>query len=332
MIIKIPASYDMAGSYQRVPDWSAVSPKPLFVVHKATEGNFYQDPSLATDFAGMLANGIYRGAYHFFRKAVNSTTQAQYFCNYVRGTLRVYDYIILDMEEGGELVGAIFAWLDEIEKQFSNEIIIYSNKSKIDALAAQCTPTQLFRLQSYKIWIAAYPINPDLYAAIPATYIPAGFTVCMWQYSSSAHPAGIVATSVDVNWLAPEFIAELTGTVTPPPNGEPMETWKIIANELNVRTGIGTSYPVITTVKKDDIIEGVLDVASNWIHISKRNGVALDGWCSGNALYVVTYVPPVPAVSPVVHASMDFDLVSKTMVTTRRRQDGTSDIERDPIA
>lgn len=238
MIIKIPACYDVAGSYQKIADWGKVNPRPLFVVHKATEGNWYQDPYFKIDFAGLAVNGINRGAYHFFRKAVSSILQANYFCDYVRDTLRPDDYIILDMEEGGETIAQIFAWLDGIEAQYSNEIIIYSNKSKIDALVAQCTPTHLTRLRSYKIWIAGYPANPDLYSTIPAGYIPAGFTVWMWQYSSSAHPDGIVATSVDVNWLAPEFIAKLEGAT--PPTGETMSNKGTVIKTVRIRNADNT--------------------------------------------------------------------------------------------
>jgi len=218
MIIKLPAAYDIASSYQRVADWGKVNPKPLLVIHKATEGNFYQDPYLNIDFVGMAANGIKRGAYHFFRKANNATTQAQYFCNYARGTLTAKDYIVLDMEEGGETIAQIFAWLDEVERQFTNQILIYSRKNLIDPLAAQCNTAQLTRLRSYKLWLAGYPDNPDLYASIPADYIPAGFTAWMWQYSKGIvtgilTPKGIQG-GVDLDWLAPEFIARLGGSVS----------------------------------------------------------------------------------------------------------------------
>ena len=238
MIIKSPACYDVAGSYQKIADWGKVNPRPLFVVCKATEGNFYRDPYFKINFAGLAVNGIKRGAYHFFRKAINSTTQANYFCDYVRDTLRPDDYIILDMEEGGETIAQIFAWFDGIEAQYLNEIILYSNEDKINALAAQCTPAQLTRLRSYKTWIAAYPANPDLYASIPAGYIPAGFTVWMWQYSSSAHPDGIVATSVDVNWLAPEFIAKLEGAT--PPTGETMSYKGTVVKTVRIRNADNT--------------------------------------------------------------------------------------------
>ena len=308
MIIKQPACYDVAGSYQKIADWGKVNPRPLFVVCKATEGNFYRDAYFKINFAGLAVNGIKRGAYHFFRKAINSTTQANYFCDYVRDTLRPDDYIILDMEEGGETIAQIFAWFDGIEAQYLNEIILYSNEDKINALATQCTPEQLVRLRSYKAWIAGYPANPDLYASIPAGYIPAGFTVWMWQYSSSAHPDGIVATSVDVNWLAPEFIAKLEGATPQPPQEATMETWKVITASLKVRSGNSTAYGQVQSLALDDKIEGVFDQATQWIDISKIirvNGNTFSPvapakwWCSGLPAYVekVVVTPPPPPVT-----------------------------------
>jgi len=336
--VKLPAAYDVAGSYQYIADWSKVTPKPLFVAHKATEGNFYKDPYLKVDFAGMLANGIKRGAYHFFRKAINSLAQANYFCDYVRDTLSPDDFIVLDMEEGGETIAQIFAWLDGIEAQYLNEIIIYSNKGKIDDLVKQCTTAQLARLKSYKLWIAGYPFNPDAYNTIPASYIPAGFTVWAWQYASTGRIGGItnlkgVSTNVDLDWLSPEFIARL-GTVTPPPTGETqMETWKVLADKLNIRSGSSTVYTVVQSVFKGDKIEGVLDVASQWIDVSKIirvNGsvftptVPAKWWCSGSPLYVekVIVTPPPPVAQEVI-VTVTINETAKTHNTTVTWKDGT---------
>ena len=94
-----------------------------------------------------------------------------------------------------------------------------------------------------------------------------------------------------------------------------METWKVITDVLNIRTGNSTAYPVKTTAVKGDTLEGVLDTASNWIHISKKNGVVLDGWCSGAPAYVEKVVtPPTPSTNPDVKVTID--LGSAYPVTT----------------
>lgn len=208
--VKIPAAYDIAGGYETVADWSRVYPKPRIVIHKATEGTYYSDPKLYNDFAGMLANGIRRGCYHFHRKAYGAIAQAQYFCNFIRGTIKQADKLILDMEEGNETPGQIIAWLDEVERQFpNNEIIIYSRKNLLDPLTAQCTAAQLTRLKKYRLWIAGYPLYPDLYDSIPSGYVPANLgKVIMWQYSENGTVSGI-SGEVDLDWLDPAFAAEL---------------------------------------------------------------------------------------------------------------------------
>lgn len=207
--VKLPAAYDIAGSYETVADWSKVYPKPRLVIHKATEGNFYSDPKLYPDFAGMAANGIRRGCYHFHRKAIDAKIQAQYFCNFIRQAITPADKLILDVEEGSETPGQIIAWLDEVERQFTNEIIIYSTKYLLDQLTAKCTATQLTRLKKYRLWIAFYPLYPDLYSSIPAGYIPANLgKVIMWQYSENGTVSGI-SGEVDLDWLDPAFAAEL---------------------------------------------------------------------------------------------------------------------------
>jgi len=341
MIIKSPACYDVAGSYQKIADWGKVNPRPLFVVCKATEGNFYRDAYFKINFAGLAVNGIKRGAYHFFRKAINSTTQANYFCDYVRDTLRPDDYIILDMEEGGETIAQIFAWFDGIEAQYLNEIILYSNKSKIDALAAQCTPEQLARLRSYKTWIAGYPANPDLYASIPAGYIPTGFTVWMWQYSSSAHPDGIVATSVDVNWLAPEFIAKLEGA-TPPTGETPMLYGKVNTAVLNIRNAGSASGIDIGDLQQNDYIVAARSVGGWWelkeayrgswtgAPVKLANGVAVNDYTGGawaKDSYIV--VVPAPVVTPPPARTVtDINIaLAAGSVVTRKYSDGTTESE-----
>lgn len=248
MIIKLPAAYDIAGAYQRVADWSKVSPKPLLVIHKATEGVYsqYNDATIHRDFPLLSVNGIRRGAYHFFRKSVSSITQAQLFCNYVRNILDPADIIALDMEEGGETPAQIIQWLDVVEENFPlNYIIIYSNPSKLDALYNSGTLAQRSRLSQYPAWVAAYPYAPDDFNTIPAVYMPKNFKTVMWQYSSQGRPQGImnpsgVACNVDCNLLDPAFIEYLGGTVTPPPTGEPMSYKGTVKTTVRIRNADNT--------------------------------------------------------------------------------------------
>ena len=53
---------------------------------KATESTNYTDPTFATNWSGMKANGVFRGAYHFFHPNLDGKAQADYFLGVV-GTL-----------------------------------------------------------------------------------------------------------------------------------------------------------------------------------------------------------------------------------------------------
>jgi len=105
----------------------------------------------------------------------------------------------------------------------------------------------------------------------------------------------------------------------------------------------GSTNPLGTTIGAiqpgQNFKADLLSPDGEWIRVTEVNGRTIQdlynkpyGWSATDYLDYTVVTPPPPAISPVVHASMDFDLAAKTMVTTRRRQDGTSDVDRDPIA
>jgi len=216
MIIKLPAAYDIAGSYESVPDWSALNPKPLLVIHKATEGNFYQDAKCKPSLVGMAANGISRGVYHFHRKAINAITQAQYFCNFIQGAINDSDLIVLDIEESGETAKQIMDWLVYVQSQFPhNRLMVYSRKNILDPITM--TTAQKDYLRQIPVWTAGYPANPDNYTTPPAAYVPDQTRwgqVWLWQYSVKGIVSGVIG-ECDLDWIAPEFAA-LLGAPPPP--------------------------------------------------------------------------------------------------------------------
>ena len=216
MIIKQPAAFDTS-YYELILDFAAVSPRPALVCTKATEGSGIRDSKFLTYWVDLKQDGIRRACYHFHRKAIDAVLQALNFINAVKaGGVDPQDYFVLDIEEGGETPLQIIAWLDKVEQNFPNTIMLYSTANLLSQLAAKCTPVQLTRLKKYPLWIAWYPLNPDDFSALPASFYPAGLgPVWMWQYSESALVPGIVG-EVDANWLSPTFRAIL-GTDTPAP-------------------------------------------------------------------------------------------------------------------
>ena len=75
-----------------------------------------------------------------------------------------------------------------------------------------------------------------------------------------------------------------------PPPIEGKEIYRVNATSLNVRQGPGTNYAVVSSLKKDEMVNG-LAVSSNggWAQVQKANGVI--GWAS---IKYLTRVPPPP--------------------------------------
>jgi len=255
MNIKIPAVYDIAGSYETVADWSALDPFPVLVIHKATEGNYYQDSKCKSSLAGMAANGIARGVYHFFRKAISSNTQAQYFCDFIRGSITKNDLLVLDVEEGGETASQLWGWTVYVQSQFpSNQIMIYSRANVLNLIPM--TNSQKDYFKQIPIWTAGYPANPDLYAAPPADYIPDQTrwgVVWLWQYSDKGIVTGVTG-AVDVNWISPVLLA-LIGS--PPPVEEDVITYPYTGVQRISGTRYGWKFELFITNPSEVSYEAV---------------------------------------------------------------------------
>lgn len=334
MIIKLPPVYDIAGAYQRIQDWGKLNPKPLLVIHKATEGIYpqYNDQTIHRDFPYMAENGIRRGAYHFFRKSVSAIQQAQLFCNFVKDILTPDDVIALDMEEGGETPTQIIQWLDVVEENFlQNLIVIYSNPSKLTDLYIRGTAEQKARLIQYPAWIAAYPFEPDTYSVIPPSYKPLFYKTWLWQYSSKGRVDGIVnpagvACNVDCNLIDPDFITWLG--ITPPQNGDTQMEYEVIGTSgVNLRPSPSTTTTVIKLIAKGSHVWGVPDVLG-WIKgtaYQEPGGVktALNFYCVASLVKEIT-APPPPVTKKLKSISID---AQPGTVVTRTYDDGTTESE-----
>jgi GH25 family lysozyme M1 (1,4-beta-N-acetylmuramidase) len=264
MNIKQPAAYDVS-HWKEIPDFKLVDPRPLLFVTKATEaypgiGYNHTDDKFIRFFEGMREIGVFRGAYHFFRKSTDATRQAQHFCNTIRPHVVDSDILILDMEEGGERTSQIWAWFEYVKRSFPNNLLlIYSTAGLLNALPMTAPEKEYFR--KIPTWTAGYPWFPDWYPSVPAMYIPDQSKwgpVYLWQYSAHGAVAGIQG-DVDLNWMAPAFLSLLDDTVTPPgvpppppvvepipPEPEP-QLWNatVLVDRLYIR-----SYPVVTDASK----------------------------------------------------------------------------------
>ena len=176
-------------------DWPKVrATGQRFVVAKATEGDFYSDPTFDDNFLGSKPAGFLRGAYHFFRCNVDAKKQADYFINYVKsfkdnGELPP----VLDLESNDgvtkeKIVPAVKIWLDRVEAAFGRKPIIYSGYYFLQDYLSEAGGGPPLWAKDYPLWLAQYP-NQYVEGMQPS--LPRGwFKWTIWQYSEKGRLNG----------------------------------------------------------------------------------------------------------------------------------------------
>lgn len=158
--------------------------------------------------------------------------------------------------------------LGDIAELFCNQIkkagyypAIYANKYWFESILTDS------RFNNWDRWVAQY--------ASKCTYQG---DYSMWQYSDKGRVVGINA-AVDMNYCYVDYPAIIGGEkiVEHIPDEEVHNQFepyrvKITASVLNVRKGAGISYPIVTTVKKDEVYT-IVDESAGWGKL--KSGV---GW------------------------------------------------------
>jgi lysozyme len=175
--------------FQGVVDWQQVAQAGMaFAFAKATEGITYLDPQFATNWAGIQAAGLLRGAYHFFEANDDATAQAQHFLDTVQLTPGDLPPV-LDIEttagvSNEQIWSGVATWLQVVEQATGRQPILYTAPGFWSSHAPDLTLTR------YPLWLADYATQPTL---------PTGWTSWLfWQHSQSGSVAG-VAGAVDLD-------------------------------------------------------------------------------------------------------------------------------------
>ena len=184
-------------------DWPKVrATGQRFMFTKATEGDFYADPTFAANWSGAKSAGLLRGAYHFFRANVDPKQQAKKFIDYVKkvkddGELPpVLDLESNDGQTKDKVISRAKTWLDEVEKAFGKKPIIYSGQYFLQDYLSEAGGGPPKWAKDYPLWLAQYP---NSYVDGQQPYLPRGwFKWTIWQYSEKGSVNGINA-SVDLN-------------------------------------------------------------------------------------------------------------------------------------
>lgn len=185
-------------------DWPKVrATGQRFMFAKATEGDFYADPTFDDNWAGAKKAGLLRGAYHFFRANVDPRKQAKKFIDYVHtmnddGELPpVLDLETHDGQAKNKIISRAKAWLDKVEDAFGKKPIIYSGQYFLQSYFSEAGGGPPLWAKNYPLWLAQYPNTYVPGSSKP--YLPKGwFEWTFWQYSDKGQINGINA-SVDLN-------------------------------------------------------------------------------------------------------------------------------------
>lgn len=187
--------------WQREIDWSEVKRSGVkFAFIKATEfpdkrTSLFIDGEMRKNITGASANGIFWGAYHFFRTHIDPVIQAKVYCE----TVGTFDSLppVLDLEvagsKGERLNHKVRQFLDEAERITNKRPIIYTSGGFWRSYLG-------YEKRAHTDWARAYPLWVAQYTTLwPSPLYPwAGWE--FWQYSDKGKIPGVI-THVDLNWF-----------------------------------------------------------------------------------------------------------------------------------
>jgi lysozyme len=200
--VYVPTQYSIYGidvsKYQNRINWKEVQQMEVqhigidFAFIKATEGKYMKDKRFKENWAEAKANGITRGAYHYYLPDGSPKTQAKNFIETV--DLEPGDLPpVIDIEDRGIGVHKIFIkniriFIAEIVNYCQCKPIIYSYDSFYDHYLNG-------QFAGYPLWLARY--GPEK---------PSKDTFDFWQFSDHAQVDGI-GPKVDMNVFAGDSAA-----------------------------------------------------------------------------------------------------------------------------
>jgi lysozyme len=182
-------------------DWAEVKRSGVkFAFIKSTEfpdkqTSLFVDNKFVENVDGAKTNGIYWGAYHFFRTHIDPVIQAKVFCETVGEFTSLPP--VLDLEvagsKGERLNYKVRQFLEEVEKISGRKPIIYTSSGFWCSYMTYEKREQTDWTRFYPLWLAHYT---SLWPVSPYPWIAWAF----WQYSDKGTLPGI-KTHVDMNWF-----------------------------------------------------------------------------------------------------------------------------------
>jgi lysozyme len=180
-------------NYQGTINWTQVKGAGYaFAYAKSTEGITYTDPYFLTNWSGMKAVGIARGAYMYWHANVDPTAQANYFLQHLNAAgftptdlAPAIDVEVSDGVSAATLVANLHTTVNVIHAALGVWPVIYTTNSFWTASAGNDAT-----FTADPLWLAVYQATPPTAAQVPASnWGGNGWT--LWQRSASGSVPGI---------------------------------------------------------------------------------------------------------------------------------------------
>lgn len=169
------------------PDWTQVRGAGILgVIHKATQGVGWVDPTFSAARTAAPAAGLLWGAYHFGTGSEDGAAQAQYFLDEVQPDGQTLCAIDFEPDPSGTSMSLeqLLDWIETVQKATGRAPVVYGGLSLLfPDIGANTYPT----LASCPLWAAQYT-SANEPSGIP-TQVWKSWT--LWQYTESGTVAGI---------------------------------------------------------------------------------------------------------------------------------------------
>ena len=178
--------------FDGTPNWTQVKAAGILgVIHKATQGSTYVDPTYASAQSAIPATGMLFGAYHFGTGDEEGSAQAQFFLETVKPTPQTLCVIDFEPNPSGTNMSLdhLFGWIEAVQAATGRPPMVYGGESLLfPSIGTSIHPT----LAACALWVAEYTT-----ASAPSN-IPSQIwtTWALWQYTESGTVEGIT-TAVD---------------------------------------------------------------------------------------------------------------------------------------
>ena len=173
--------------FDGTPDWAKVRASSILgVIHKATQGKSYVDPTFASARTAVPAAGMLWGAYHFGTGDGTGGDQAKFFLDTVQPDAQTLLSIDFEPNPSGTTMSLqqMLDWIDVVQKATGRWPVVYGGKS---LLFGAIGSTQQPVLAQCPLWVAQYTSAPAP-SSIPSQ-VWKDWT--FWQYTETGKVDGI---------------------------------------------------------------------------------------------------------------------------------------------